>query len=63
MGTRVVVTGATAGNLVIDLRDAAKRELVWRAIVHDREKNAARVEDKLDDMVKKAFEKYPPKKK
>jgi hypothetical protein len=60
--TRTVVTQVSQGTLVIDLRDASKRELVWRAVVNEREPNPAKLQDKLDNMVKKAAEKYPPKK-
>jgi hypothetical protein len=49
------------GTLVIDLRDPGTRSLVWRAIAREDKSNAAKVEGKLDDMVRKSFEKYPPK--
>jgi hypothetical protein len=51
------------GTLVIDLRDAEKRELAWRAIAVERESNPSKIEDRLDEMVKKAVGRYPPKKK
>ena len=57
---RVVRTKYTEGTLTIDL--VATRELVWRAIVTEDEKDTAKVAGKLDDMVKKAIDKYPPKK-
>ena len=60
--TKTVVTQVAQGTLVIDLRDASKRELVWRAVVNEREPNPAKLQDKLDNMVKKAAEKFPPKK-
>ena len=53
-------TKYTEGTLTIDL--LATRELVWRAIVTEDEKDPAKVAGKLDDMVKKAIDKYPPKK-
>jgi hypothetical protein len=60
-GTRVVRVPYTEGTLVIDLRDPATRSLVWRAIAREDKSDAAKVESKLDDMVKKSLEKYPPK--
>jgi len=60
-GTRVVRVPFTEGTLVIDLRDPTTKSLVWRAIAREDKSDAAKVEGKLDDMVKKAFEKYPPK--
>lgn len=61
-GTRVVRSPYTEGTLVIDLRDPASKSLVWRAISRTDKREAADVQKKLDDMVKKSFEKYPPKK-
>ncbi len=60
-GTRVVRVPYTEGTLVIDLRDPSTRSLVWRAIAREEKSDAAKVEGKLDDMVKKALDKYPPK--
>jgi hypothetical protein len=60
-GTRVVRVPYTEGTLVIDLRDPSTRSLIWRAIAREDKSDAAKVESKLDDMVKKSFEKYPPK--
>jgi Domain of unknown function (DUF4136) len=60
-GTRVVRVPYTEGTLVIDLRDPSTKSLVWRAIAREDKGDAAKVEGKLDDMVKKALEKYPPK--
>jgi len=60
-GTRVVRVPYTEGTLVIDLRDPSTKSLVWRAIAREEKSNASKVEGKLDDMVKKSFEKYPPK--
>jgi hypothetical protein len=50
------------GTLVIDFRDASKRALVWRAVASEEKSDATKIEGKLDDMVKKSIEKYPPKK-
>jgi hypothetical protein len=60
-GTRVVSRPFTEGTLVIDLREAATKSLVWRAIAREDKSDALKVEGKLDDMVKKSFDKYPPK--
>jgi hypothetical protein len=61
-GTRVVRVPYTEGTLVIDLRDPSTKSLVWRAIAREDKGDASKVEGKLDDMVKKSFDKYPPKK-
>ena len=61
LGTRVVRVPYTEGTLVIDLRDTGTHSLVWRAIAREEKSDAGKVEAKLDDMVKKSFEKYPPK--
>jgi len=51
----------TEGTLVIDLRDPTTRSLVWRAIASEDKPDAIKIEGKLDDMVRKALDKYPPK--
>ena len=61
-GTRVVRVPYSEGTLVIDLRDPATRSLVWRAVASEEKSDPAKIAGKLDDMVKKSFEKYPPKK-
>jgi len=60
-GTRVVRVPYTEGTLVIDLRDPSTRSLVWRSIARAEKSDAAGVEAKLDDMVRKSFDRYPPK--
>lgn len=60
-GTRVVRVPYTEGTLVIDFRDPSTKSLVWRAIARVEKSDASKVESKLDDMVKKSMEKYPPK--
>jgi len=60
-GTRVVRVPYTEGTLVLDLRDPSTKSLVWRGIAREEKSDASKVEGKLDDMVKKSFEKYPPK--
>ena len=61
LGTRRVVVPYTEGTLVIDLRDRSKQALVWRAIAVEDKSDALKLEGKLEDMVKKSIEKYPPK--
>ena len=60
-GTRVVRVPYTEGTLVIDLRDPTTRSLVWRGIAREDKSDALKIEGKLDDMVRKSIEKYPPK--
>jgi Domain of unknown function (DUF4136) len=60
-GTRIVRVPFTEGTLVLDLRDPSTRSLVWRAIARVDKNDAQGVEKKLDDMVKKSIDKYPPK--
>jgi hypothetical protein len=61
MGTRVVRVPYTEGTLVINLRDPSTRSLVWRAIAREEKSDPVKIEEKLDAMVKKSIEKYPPK--
>ena len=60
-GTRVVRVPYAEGTLVIDLRDAGTRSLVWRGIAAEENRDPTRISGKLDDMVRKALAKYPPK--
>jgi Domain of unknown function (DUF4136) len=60
-GTRVVRRPYTEGTLVIDLRDPSTKSLVWRGIASEDKGDASKVQGKIDDMVKKSFDKYPPK--
>jgi hypothetical protein len=61
-GTRYVRVPYSEGTLVIDLRDAGARSLVWRTVANEEKSDPNKIEGKLDDMVKKSIEKYPPKK-
>ena len=61
MGTRIVRVPYTEGTLVIDLRDPSTRSLVWRGIASEEKSDGTKIEGKLDDMVRKAIDKYPPK--
>ncbi len=63
IGTRYVRVPYAEGTLVIDLRDPTTRSLVWRAIAAEDKSDASKIQGKLNDMVKKAIDKYPPKKK
>jgi hypothetical protein len=60
-GTVVVRVPYAEGTLVIDLRDTTTHSLVWRARATVEKSNAQKVEDKIDDMVRKSIKKYPPK--
>jgi len=60
-GTAIVRVPFTEGTLVLDFRDPTTKSLVWRAIARVEKNDASEVEKKLDDMVKKSIEKYPPK--
>ena len=64
-GDRVTVRiAADADARVVEVPpDPATHSLVWRSIATEDEPNPAKLAEKLDDMVKKAVEKYPPKKK
>ena len=62
-GVRRATVVYTDGTLVIDLWDTSRKELVWRSQAVDSESDASKIAGHLDDMVKKSFEKYPPKKK
>ena len=60
---RTVRSAHERGTLIIDLRDGSSRSMVWRAIANEDQKTGADVAHKLDDMVRKSLEKYPPKQK
>ena len=62
MGTRAVRVPYAEGTLVLDLRDSGTHSLVWRGIASEEKSDAAKIEGKIDSMVKKSIEKYPPKK-
>lgn len=61
-GTRYVRVPYAEGTLVIDLRDPGTRSLVWRGIASEEKDEGAKIAGKLDKMVEKAVDKYPPKK-
>jgi hypothetical protein len=61
-GTRIVRVPYTEGTLVIDLRDPTTRSLVWRGIATEEKEDPTKIQKKVDDMVRKSLEKYPPKK-
>jgi hypothetical protein len=60
-GTRVVRVPYTEGTLVIDLFDRGSKSMVWRGISREEKSDASKIEGRLDNMVKKPFDKYPPK--
>lgn len=62
LGTRVARVPYSEGTLVIDLRDPTTRSLVWRGVATEGERDPTKLAGKLDDMVKKSIDKYPPKK-
>jgi hypothetical protein len=61
-GTRWTRGPYAEGALVIDLRDTGVHSMVWRGIASEEKSDPAQIQKKLDDMVRKAIEKYPPKK-
>jgi hypothetical protein len=61
-GTRWARVPYAEGTLVIDLRDPGPHSLVWRGIASEEKSDAADIRKKLDKMVEKAIDKYPPKK-
>jgi len=60
-GTAIVRVPYAEGTLVIDFRDSATKSLVWRAVSSVQKRDPVKVEDKIDDLVRKALQKYPPK--
>ncbi len=60
-GTRIVRVPYAEGTLVLDLRDPSTRSLVWRGIAREEKDDPNKIEPKLEDMVRKSIEKYPPK--
>jgi len=62
LGTRYVRVPYAEGTLVINLRDPMTRGLVWRSIATEEKNDATKLASKIDDMVRKSIEKYPPKK-
>jgi hypothetical protein len=46
---------------VIDMHDSSSRELVWRGVLRDRQRDAARLSQKLDDYAKKLLSRWPVK--
>jgi hypothetical protein len=62
MGTRVIRVPYAEGTLVINFRDPITQSLVWRAIAREEKRDPNQIQGKLDDMVRKSIEKYPPKK-
>ena len=63
LARRRVAVHYNEGTLVFDLRDAKSRELVWRAIAVEDKSDPNKLSERLDEMIKKSADKYPPKKK
>lgn len=63
MGTRYIRVPYAEGTLVIDLRDPTTKSLVWRSIAAEEKSDPSKIQRKINDMVKKSIDKYPPKKK
>jgi hypothetical protein len=53
----------TEGTLVIDMYRRPGRDLVWRGIYRDDERNPSKISARLVDDINKLFKDYPPKKK
>jgi hypothetical protein len=51
------------GILVLDVVDAATSKLIWRAYCSDTIRDIANRDKNINATVKKAFDKFPPKKK
>lgn len=62
-GRRRVSYPVTDATLVIDIRDPAKRELIWRAVCRDTAQDPSKLEDRIHKDVEKAFKDYPPQRK
>jgi len=54
---------SSEGTLVIDVTIRESRNLVWRAVYRDSERNNAKLAQKLPGDVKKSLSEYPPKQK
>ena len=61
LGVGRIAVNYTQGTLVIDLRDPSTRSLVWRGIAVEEKTDPMKIEGRIDAMVKKAIDKYPPK--
>ena len=59
---RTVQVPNMQGTLIIDMQDPTTRELVWRGVAMEDERDPVKLASKLDDMVKKTVARYPPKK-
>jgi len=57
------VNAFTEGTLVVDIYRRPGRDLVWRGIYRDDERNPSKISAHLTDNINKLFKDYPPKKK
>ncbi len=62
-GTHLEPESYAEGTLVIALFDPAMQAAVWRVTAVEKKDDTRDVDAKLEDLVRKALEKYPPKKK
>jgi len=62
-GRAVSVNDFTEGTLVVDLYERTGRDLVWRGIYRDDEKNPAKISAHIASDINKLFKDFPPKKK
>lgn len=60
--TETVVTNYVQGTLVLDFVDAKTNKLVWRAYCWDEIKDWKNRHENVDNAIKKALKKFPPKK-
>ena len=56
------IVNVVQGMLVIDIVDAATSKLLWRAVGSDEIRDMSKRDKNIDSLVKKAFNKFPPKK-
>jgi hypothetical protein len=52
---------ASDGTLIVDVRDASTRSVVWRGVASDDERDAAKLAAKIDRTIAKLVERFPRK--
>jgi hypothetical protein len=62
-GRAFSVNDFTEGTLVVDLYERTGRDLVWRGIYRDDERNPSKISAHIADDINKLFKDFPPKKK
>jgi hypothetical protein len=63
LGTHLENISYAEGTLVIVLFDPATQAVVWRVTAAEKKDDTREVDAKIEDLVRKAVETYPPKKK